>query len=493
MNHSSSLPFGQFQDFTSIRGPTYVTAQTLIQHVAYALSDKLFTYSPHDFDLDVAVKDWSSKSEPNSHGYPTSVHPMQVRNGAGSIALGYMFSNDFDLKKRHIPQTFLASSSSLQFLRQALEQLSLLYSVANPFVAHVAAADYVGGSSGGLVTDYSTALSVAEELGFGLVSSFSAYEAQHMSLLSTLLADVLPTLHIYDGVKVGRETTRVIDVLDQSGLSSAYKAIQNQLAGPDGKHVDNEGKLIRLLKAFNDELGTEYGLFEYHGHPLPDAVLVSFGTVESSLTSQVASSLAKDGHKVGVINVRVYRPFVEEEFLRAFPKSVKTVGVLGQVHDQQSIRDSGLHSNLYSDVLAAFTFADEWNELPTILDMKYSRDYRWTPISTAAAFQLVLKKPVLQGEEPQQTPTHPPLQILDPEETQQYTFWDVDDSPAAHASVILGQALAKDSASNVTTSTSHDNISQGGSARTDIRKSARTLEAPYSIDSADTVFVGDDR
>jgi sulfite reductase (NADPH) flavoprotein alpha-component len=492
-NQSSSLPFGQSPAFTSIGGPTYVTAQTLVQQVAYALSDKLFTYSPEDFDLDVAVKDWSSKKEVNSHGYSTSVQPMQIRNGAGSIALGYMFSNDFDLKKRYIPQTFLASSSSLPFLRQSLEQLSLLYSVANPFVAHVAAADYVGGNTGGLVTDYSTALSLSEELGFGLVSSFSAYEAQHMSLLSTLLAGVLPTLHIYDGIKVGRETTRVVDVLDQTGLNNAYKSVQKQLTGSEGKHIDNEGKLIRLLKAFNDELGTEYGLFEYHGHTLPDAVLVSFGTVESSLTSQVASSLSKEGVKVGVINVRVYRPFVEEAFLKVLPKSVKTIGVLGQVHDSQAVRDSGVHSSLYSDILAALTFAGERTGLPTILDMKYARDYRWTPVNTAAAFQFVLKKPVLQAEQTQQAPAHLPLQILDPEETQQFTFWDADDSLAVDASIILGQVLSKDSTSNITTGVSHDNILQGGSIRTDIRKSHIALEAPYSLDATDAVYVGDDR
>jgi hypothetical protein len=48
-------------------------------------------------------------------------------------------------------------------------------------------------------------LGLAEELGFGLVSNFSAYEAQHMSLFSTLLASILPTIHIYDGITVGRD------------------------------------------------------------------------------------------------------------------------------------------------------------------------------------------------------------------------------------------------------------------------------------------------
>src|SRR3981189_3168479 len=87
---SSSLPFGQPIAFSSIGGPTYLTAQTLIQQVAYSLSDKLYTYSPETFDLDVAVKDWAASNTANAYGYTTSVLPMQTRTGAGSIALGYM-------------------------------------------------------------------------------------------------------------------------------------------------------------------------------------------------------------------------------------------------------------------------------------------------------------------------------------------------------------------------------------------------------------------
>ena len=106
----TSLPFGQNIALADISGPTYLTAQTLVQQVAYSLSDKLFTYSPDTFDLDVAAKHWQSQGDKNAHGYPTGVQSMETRTGAGSIALGYMFSKDFDLTKRHIPQSIIASS-----------------------------------------------------------------------------------------------------------------------------------------------------------------------------------------------------------------------------------------------------------------------------------------------------------------------------------------------------------------------------------------------
>ena len=486
--YSTSLPFSQPTSLSSIGGPTYVTAQTLIQQVAYTLSDRLWTYSPETFDLDVSVKTWFAEGAKNVYGYPTSVESMQIRQGAASIALGYIFSKDFDLKKRYLPQSILASSSTLQYLRPALDQLSLLYSVASPFVAHIAAINYAGASSQ-LVTDYTAVLSLAEDLGFGVVSSFSAYEAQHMALFSTLLASIIPTIHIFDGVGVGKETTRVVDVQNQAGLHQTYKAIQHGVSVPRKNIKDLDAKVLQLLDAFNGELGTQYGAFEYHGHSTPDSVLVVLGTAESSLSSQIALSLERDGAKVGVLSVRIYRPFIEEEFLRIMPESVKTIGVLGQVDDQQAVSDGSVRSELYGDILAAITFSDKWERSPVVIDVKYSRETIWTPISLAAAFQLLVKKPLL--DELDKSDATSPLQLLDPLSIQQYTFWDIDTSDSANAPVALGKALATDSANNVTTKTRYDNLTQGGIFRSDIRKSKKTIEALYSIDSADVAFVGD--
>ena len=489
---SSSLPFGQSISLASVGGPTYLTPQTLVQQVAYALSDRIWTYSPETFDLDVAVKSWFSQGTQNSHGYPTNVESMQIRQGAASIALGYIFSKDFNLNKRYIPQSILASTSALQYLHTALDQLSLLYSIANPFVAHIAAIDYAGASSS-LVTDYVSALTLAEELGFGMVSSFSAYEAQHMSLFATLLASVVPTIHIYDGVSVGRETTRIVDVMDEAGLANTYKSILHDALGPEKKSGSAETKVTKLLKAFNDELGTTYGLFEYQGHATPDSVLVVFGTVESSLASQVALSLERDGAKVGVLNVRVYRPFLEEEFLNALPKSVKTIGVLGQVQDAHAVSDPNIRSNLYGDAVAAVTFSEHLPSTPAVIDIKYPREQVWTPVTIAAAFQLLVGKPVLSAGEiiEEDHESVPALQLINPSVVQQYTFWDTDESPSANAATIFGQALSKDSANNVTVNTGHDNLVQGGVVKTDIRRSKKSIDAPYPIDAADMVYVGE--
>lgn len=493
---SSSLPFGHHLPLSSIGGPTYVTAQTLAQQVAYSLSDRLWTYSPETFDLDVAVRDWFGNGTKNSYGYSTNVEQMQIRQGAASIALGYIFSKDFDLKKRHIPQSILATTAALQYLAEALDQLSLLYAVASPFVAHIAAVDYVGGSTIALVTDYISTMVLAEELGFGLVASSSTFEVQHMALFATLLANVMPMIHTYDGISVGRETTRVIDVLDQSRLEKTYRLLSQDILSPKSSkraaNLDNQA--ARLLNAFNEELGTTYGLFEFQGHPAAASVLVVFGTVESSIASQVALALEKDGVKVGLLNVRVYRPFVEQEFLRALPKSIEKIGVLGQVHDILAVSDGSVHSNLFEDVMSAVSFSDKWTKSPSITDLKYPREYVWSPGSISAVFHALISKSV--GHEDQKAGNSLDYTFLPPLEdagVQKYILWDTDDSPSAQAATTLGQALSKDSSSNVSIRTSHDNLLQGGISRWDVRVSKKTIEAAYSVQAAELVFVGTEK
>lgn len=473
-----------------------MTAQTLAQQVAYSLSDHIWTYSPETFDLDVAVREWFDNGTKNSYGYSTNVEQLQIRQGAASIALGYIFSKDFDLKKRHIPQSILASTAALHYLAEALDQLSLLYAVASPFVAHIAAVDYVGGSTNAFVTDYISSMALAEELGFALVTSFSTFEVQHMALFATLLANVMPTIHTYDGINVGRETTRVIDVLDLSRLEQTYQLLcRDTVSSKSSKKAANLDALaVRLLNAFNEELGTAYSLFEYQGHSAAVSVLVVFGTVESSIASQIALALEKDGAKVGILNIRVYRPFIEEEFLRALPKSIERIGVLGQVHDSLTVSDESIHSNLFEDVMTAVSFSDKWPKSPHIIDLKYPRERVWSPGSISAVFQSLISKPVaVSDQKVDKSLDYRFLPALDNAGVQTYTHWDTDDSLSNQAPITLGQALSKDSSSNVSIRTSYDNLLQGGISRTDIRISKKTIEAACSVEAAEFVFVGTEK
>jgi len=482
---SSALPFGQNIALSNVSGPTYLTAQTLVQQVAYALSDKLFTYSPATFDLDIAAKSWSADQEKNAYGDVTGVQALETRHGAGTIALGYMFSPDFDLEKRHIPQSIIASAASLDYLRDSLDQLSLLYDVANPTNLQVAAVDYAADTKTGLVTDYCSSLTLADELGLGLVSSKNAYEMQHMSLLSMLMSSVLPSMHTYDGITVGRETTRVIDVLSVRGLKRTYDAVLDTFKDDlSSRRLTNEGKLSKLLLALNAELGTEYKCFEYHGHAAPTNVMVVFGTVEASLSAQVAEALAAQGVKIGVINVRIYRPFAEDDFLLALPPSTQRITVLGQVKDQVDVTDASVISSIYADVLAAVNFQSMASgREPSVFDVKYARETVWT----VARMELLLRR--ISGAQEDFT-TSVELDIKD---TKHYTFWDLDENETASTPSMIGQLLSDDSGLNVTVRSGHDNLVQGGAVRTELRCSPQCIEAAYSVTRADVVVVADEK
>ena len=481
---SSALPFGQDITLSSLSGPTYLTAQTLVQQVAYALSNTLFSYSPESFDLDIAANAWSNAGEENAYKKVTSIRACDSRSGAGAMALGYMFCPDFDMAIRSVPQGILASAATLEFMRPCLDQLSLLYDVAPPTVLQVAAVDYAADTQSGLVTDYVSALSIAEEMGMGLVASKSAFEVQHMALLSTLIASVVPTMHTYDGISVGRETTRVIDVLDVAGLKRNYDAVLADVQSDLGsKRLTNEGKLVKVLSAFNAELGTEYKCFEYSGHKSPTSVLVVFGTVEASLSAQIAQSLAKQDVKIGVINVRIYRPFVEEEFLAALPAGVQQVTVLGQVKDFASVADASVSSSLYSDVLAAINFQSmTTSDEPDVHDIKYARDTVWTAGRMGRLLRHIASA---------QDAAKMQLSSLISDDTKQYTFWDVETSDSADAPLMIGQLLSDDSSLNVTVRSGRDNLIQGGVVRTDLRSSTKSIEAAYSVKEADVVVVGE--
>ena len=474
---SSTLPFGQFVALRDIAGPTYVTAQLLVQQVAYQLSDKIFSYSPDTYDLDISAKQWAAQGENNIHGFPTNVFPLQTRAGAGAFALGYIFSPDFDVAKRHIPQTLVASSGSLQGLRESLDQISLLYSVSSPFIAHIASVDY--SFRDGLGCNYDSPLRLSEELGYGLVASMSTYEAQHMSIFSTLLASLLPTLHVYDGVRMSRETLRVGDALSQNGTKDLYTKLAAEIPKLN-QRLDTAGKALQLLQLFNDELGTIYKPFEYHGHLSPDVVMVTFGSTESQIAKQVMEKIAAENAKVGVINVRLYRPFVEEAFLEVIPASTRTLVVLGQVHDVVAMDDEASQSALYGDVLTAVTLTNGFTEELEVIDIKYTASQNLTPQGIVNTLHRAFGNDGIAK-------TLPPLF-----EAQQYVFWSLDESATIGSPNAISVLLARESTSNIYVREAFDNLVQGGIVRTDVRASKRALEAPYDVQEADVIVVSDE-
>ncbi|KAG0131513.1 hypothetical protein HOY82DRAFT_646392 [Tuber indicum] len=300
-------------NISSVKGALYTTTQTLIRQVAFTLSDKLFAYSPDTFSLDTTAKLWSGNGQTNVRRVVPTVNGMETRLGAANVLLGYL--------------TFL------------------------PLIVKCPQRDWSLTVS---------AVTVAQETSVGLLASFSTHEAQHMALFATLVATVLPMVHIYDGISMSRESSKIKDALDQASLQNVFSSIlEEQKEAP--KNADQGAKVNAVLRSLGAELGTAYSLFEYEGYDEPGAVLVTFGSVKSLLATQITASVVESGEKIGVIDVRVYKPFSESHFLEALPKIVKRVAVLGQVSNRTAAEDSAVQSALYVDVVAAITMSDIWS------------------------------------------------------------------------------------------------------------------------------------
>ena len=518
---TAAFPFGVPPTVAGIDGRAYyATAQTLVQQVAYTLSDRLFTYSPGGaFALDDAVAHWASQRQSNGRGRAPAVMPMETRLGAANVLLGYIFGRNVAAQAsakaggaRTVAQSVIAASATLTAMRPALAELAALYARGAPFVAHVAAVDYEAAAPGRLVTDYAAVADATQQAGAALLASSSAHEAQHMALFATLAATVLPAVHVYDGVRMARESVRVADLLDQRGLQAVYESVAGELhagadAGADAdkrRRADPATRLARILRSLNAELGTAYDFFEYEGHAAPDVVLVVFGSVEATLASAVAASLARGngGARVGVVAVRVWRPFAEQAFLEVLPRSVRRVAVLGQVTDEAAVADAAVQSTLFGDVAAAVAMSGIYAREPPIADVKYARAHIWTPADFARLFAQLLAA-VQPHVEPEPAHAMPDAfaALAGDAGARQYAFWTADDDAAAVPAAAAAARLLTLAATTADTArlppppavayaATFDNAALAGTLHCQIRTSRVAVDAPFAVDAADVSIVG---
>lgn len=475
-----------YSEVSKVSGPIYCSGQTLVEQVSYALSDKIYSYGTEDQELDKSVSAWVEGSQKNASGKVPSFSRMQTRSGAASMILGNIFSRDFNLIKKTTPATVLATSSSLIPMKPVLDQLSLLYSGATPLVAHVSSLDLSPVTSN-FVSDYTRALTISREGGYAVIGSSSVHEIQHMALFATILSSELPSIHTYDGVRLAREDTRVVDVLDASTLKKAYtNVLQNQES--ISKRADINDKVIKLLKNLNTELGTEYEPFEYHGASDAAIVVVVFGSPEAAIAKLITSKMVSEGEKIGVINVRVYRPFIEERFLEILPRTAKKFAVLGQIYAADEVSDSSVNSGIYSDVLSALAMSDEWaTRRPAVVDVKYTRETQWRAGTMRAVFDRLLVSNDIDVASLSQNVSTTTEGI----DAEQFVQWDLDTSSSTTASGRLSCLFAMEGKQTVTYNTSYDNYAEGGIYQAEIKLSAKTIDASYATESASLSLVTD--
>ncbi len=347
-----------------------------VARVAHALSEVIAIYpitpaSP----MGEAADTWSASGRANLWGVVPEVVEMQSEAGAAGTLHGASLEGA-------LATTFTAS----QGLLLMLPNLFKLAGELSPAVVHVAARA-VATHALSIFGDHSDVMA-ARTTGMALLCSSSVQEAHDLAAVAhaASLRSRVPFLHFFDGFRTSHEMNRV-DLLDDDDLRALVReddVLAHRLRGLDPDRpvlrgsAQNPDVFFQAREAANpfhaavpeivaevfDELavrtGRRYGLVDYRGHPEATRVLVLMGS-GAGAAGEAVDALVAAGVPVGLLTVRLYRPFPVEALLAALPPTVERVAVMDRTKEPGSVGEP-----LYLDVVTALAEAVARGERPTL-------------------------------------------------------------------------------------------------------------------------------
>ncbi len=291
--------------------------------------------------------EWSAKGKKNLWGTVPTVIEMQSEGGAAGTVHGA-------LQTGALTTTFTASQGLLLMIPNMYKIAGELTST----VFHVAARS-LAAQGLSIYGDHQDVMAV-RQTGWALLSSGSVQEAQDFAAIAqaaTLKARI-PFLHFFDGFRTSHEVTKIEQLADEElrallddelirahrerGLSPERPMIRGTAQNPDVYFQAREtvnpfydatpAILQEAMDKFAQITGRQYHLFGYVGHAEAERVIIIMGSGGEAAAETVKYLVAK-GEKVGVLRVRLYRPFAFEKFVEALPKSVKSIAVLDRTKE----------------------------------------------------------------------------------------------------------------------------------------------------------------
>jgi pyruvate-ferredoxin/flavodoxin oxidoreductase len=388
--------------------PSLVTldGNTAVANVAYRLSEVIAIYPITPSSTMGELSDeWAAKRVPNLWGTVPSVTEMQSEAGAAGAVHGA-------LQAGALSTTFTASQGLLLMIPN-------MYKIAGeltPFTMHVTART-IATHALSIFGDHSDVMA-CRQTGFALLCSGSVQEAQDLALVAHLatLASRVPFLHFFDGFRTSHEVAKIaeLDVADLETLVdvatvSAHRAraltpdhplLRGTAQNPDtyfqareacNPFYDRCPSLVReAMVRLSERTGRKYDLFDYHGHPEADRVVVMMGSGAETVHETVDWLNAR-GARLGVVRVRLYRPFSVADFVRALPASTRSIAVLDRTKEPGAIGEP-----LYQDVLTALAEASAdglWaRPLPRVIGGRYGLSSKeFTPSMVRAVYDELAK------------------------------------------------------------------------------------------------------
>lgn len=319
--------------------------------VAYQLNEviALFPITPAS-PMGESADAWAAAGKKNLWGTVPAVIEMQSEGGAAGAIHGA-------LQTGALSTTFTASQGLLLMIPN-------LYKIAGeltPFVLHVAARS-LAGQALSIFGDHSDVMA-ARATGFALLSAASVQEAQDFSLIAhaATLESRVPFLYFFDGFRTSHEVAKIETLSPEilramikeewvrahraRALSPDHPVIRGTAQNPDVYFQAREAAnrfyqacpniVQTAMDRFAALTGRQYHLFDYHGSADAERVLVIMGS-GAEAAEETVDFLTGQGEKVGVLKVRLYRPFDSLGFVQALPSTVKSIVVLDRTKEPGS-------------------------------------------------------------------------------------------------------------------------------------------------------------
>ena len=340
-----------------------IDGNTAAAHVAYAFSDvaAIYPITPSSPMAEVA-DDWAANGRVNLFGQKVKIAEMQSEAGAAGAVHG-------SLKAGALTTTFTASQGLLLMIpnmyKIAGEQLPGVFHVSARALAYHALS---------IFGDHSDVMGT-RQTGFAMLASASVQEVMDLALVTHLSAikSSIPFVHFFDGFRTSHEVQKVeaIDYEDMGKMLDfdAVKKFRERALNPEHPHLAGSAQnpdiyfqgreaanklyidLPDIVQGYMDQVsaltGRKYNLYDYVGAADAENVIVIMGS-GADVVEETINHLNAKGAKLGLLKVRLYRPFPADRFVKALPASVKKIAVLDRTKESGSLGEP-----LYQDVVNA--------------------------------------------------------------------------------------------------------------------------------------------
>ncbi|WP_449241957.1 pyruvate:ferredoxin (flavodoxin) oxidoreductase [Desulfovibrio sp.] len=475
---------------------------TATAHVAYALSDTAVIYpiTPSS-PMGETADEWAAKGRKNIFGQVVDIREMQSEAGAagavhGSLAAGALTS------------TFTASQGLLLMIPNMYKISGELL----PGVFHVSARALAAHALS-IFGDHADVMA-ARQTGFAMLCSNSVQEAMDMALVAHLAAieSSVPFVHFFDGFRTSHEVQK-IEVIDYEdiarvvnrekvaafharGMNPEHPVIRGTAQNPDiyfqGREAANpfHDKVADIVTESMNTVagitGRAYKLFDYVGHPQAEHVIVAMGSGCEAI-EETLGVLNSQGAKLGLVKVRLFRPFVKTALLAGIPASANTVTVLDRTKEPGAPGDP-----LYLDVCAALL---EGGRTLRVLGGRYGLGSKeFTPAMVKAVYDnMAASSPRSHfsvGIEDDVTgrslPVGEPLQTT-PEGTVQCKFWGLGSDGTVGANKSAIKIIGDNTDMYAQGYFAYDSKKSGGITVSHLRFGKHPIKSTYLVNTADFV------